>query len=243
MMGCIWTVVCRTPCPPPLPSSSLRELTHRRRSLGSRPRGGGAITLILAAWTLARMALAQSAPPPAVPPPVEQANADCANPVYASDQLVCSDSALVAQDQKLAVLIASAPFADTSRLIESDSAWFSRSRRCAFVAEHRDCLVAAYQERIAVRSALAEAPGTQGEALLCRAGHSSRGMILSPAADPAALVLRERSSGEVHAVVFAPAAADAPWQPFVSQVRRTRFVRFTSLAGGELYCRTNPSSL
>jgi uncharacterized protein len=198
------------------------------------------MTLILAAGVLASLVMAQSAPPGAVPPPVEQASADCANPVYASDQLVCSDSALRAQDQKLAALIASAPLADTSRLIESDAAWFSRSRRCAFAADHRACLVAAYQERIVVRAALAEAPAAQGEALLCRAGDSSRGMILAPAADPAALVLRERSSGKISAVVFAPAAEGAPWQPFASQTRRTRFVRFTSLAGGALYCRSNP---
>ena len=196
------------------------------------------MTLILAAGVLASLVMAQSAPPGAVPPPVEQASADCANPVYASDQLVCSDSALRAQDQQLAALIASAPLVVTSRLIESDAAWFSRSRRCAFAADHRACLVAAYQERIAVRAALGEAPGAQGEVLLCRAGDSSRGMILAPAADTSALVLRERSSGEISAVVFAPAAVDAPWQPFVSHVRRGERVRFTSLAGLQVSCKT-----
>lgn len=200
------------------------------------------MTLILAASVLAGMALTQSAPPAAVPPPVEQASADCANPVYASDRLVCSDPALRAQDQKLAALIAAAPLVNHRRTIESDAAWFSRSRRCAFAADHRACLAAAYQERIAVRSALAEAPAAQGEALLCRAGDSSRGMILAPSADPAALVLRGRSSGEVHAVVFAPAAEGAPWQPFASYVRRGERVRFTSLDGLLVSCKTTPAN-
>ncbi|MCZ8136652.1 MAG: hypothetical protein O9266_10130 [Porphyrobacter sp.] len=201
------------------------------------------MTSILATGVLAALALTQSAQPAAVPPPVEQASADCTYPVYASDQLVCSDPALRAQDQKLAALIAAAPLVNQRRLIEGDTDWFSRSRRCAFAADHRACLESAYRERIAVRAALAEAPATQGEALLCRSGDSSRGMILAPAAaDPAALVLRNRSSGETHAVVFAPAAEGAPWQPFASYKRRGERVRFTSLQGVLVACKTSPAS-
>jgi hypothetical protein len=63
-------------------------------------------------------------------------------------------------------------------------------------------------------------------------------MILAPATDSAALVLRERSSEEIRAVVFARAAEDAPWQPFANYVRRGERVRFTSLAGLQVSCKT-----
>jgi len=88
-------------------------------------------------------------PPPPVPPPITQNVADCENPTYASDQLVCSDGALLALDKQLASLLP-IPNLPAEVKIEGQEDWFRRSRMCAMRADHRVCLSAAYRERISV---------------------------------------------------------------------------------------------
>ncbi|MFN9634319.1 MAG: hypothetical protein ACK54U_00300 [Sphingomonadales bacterium] len=100
------------------------------------------MSFVLAASSL--LALAQSA---AVPPPVEQTSADYARPTYASAMLVCEDSELKARDAELAAFVSSAPLAGAA-LMESDAEWFKRRSRCAFAADHRACLAAAYAGRL-----------------------------------------------------------------------------------------------
>lgn len=87
----------------------------------------------------------------AVPPPPALLTADCDTPSYASDMLVCEDSALLTLDSLLARLITERREpADVSVGGETDEEWFRRSRMCAFQADHRGCLVEAYCARIVV---------------------------------------------------------------------------------------------
>ena len=81
----------------------------------------------------------------AVPPPPEQLGADCENPVYASDQLVCATPSLRALDNRVAALAAR----DEARL-DAHMACFRASRRCAFEAGHAACLQAAYCAQLAL---------------------------------------------------------------------------------------------
>jgi len=86
----------------------------------------------------------------ATPPPPAQLTADCTSPTYASDVLVCEDAGLRELDKSLARRIEqlTQATANPSR-DESDQEWFRRSRLCAFEAEQRECLVAAYCMRLA----------------------------------------------------------------------------------------------
>lgn len=174
------------------------------------------MSLILAASSL--FALVQTGAPPAVPPPVEQTTANCANPVYASDQLVCSDSELKARDAELATLVGKAPIAGAV-LMESDSAWFTRRSRCAFSPDHRACLVAAYNERIALHDALAaaRAPDAKTYVRPCMIREQSRETRFfgAPGYDPT-IVLSDATSGEVLGVLFPFVSAEAPWKPFAA---------------------------
>ena len=99
-----------------------------------------------------------SAGVPPVPPPVAQERADCTQPTYASDMLVCASPELLALDAKMASLLPSEGIgseANGPALLESQSDWFKRRSMCAFQARHAECLRAAYDERISVLEALA----------------------------------------------------------------------------------------
>lgn len=85
----------------------------------------------------------------AVPPPVEQVTANCARPVYATDQLVCGDPELRAIDLELATALGGGG-ATSSPWLEPQTEWFKRRSRCAFAADHRACAISAYRERLAV---------------------------------------------------------------------------------------------
>jgi hypothetical protein len=100
-------------------------------------------------WVVLLMLLFGSLPAAAVPPPPVLATADCDAPSYASDQLVCGDAELLALDRLLAARIAERDGADDGYSDgDADLEWFQRSRRCAFEADHRECLLAAYCLRL-----------------------------------------------------------------------------------------------
>lgn len=84
----------------------------------------------------------------AVPPPVPQTQANCAAPVYASDQLVCRDQRLLALDRRTAKL---ANAIGDERLVaaglESQAEWFRKRSLCAMQTTHRQCLNKAYEAR------------------------------------------------------------------------------------------------
>lgn len=159
--------------------------------------------------------------PSAVPPPLPQITADCVHTVYASDKLVCADPALRVLDRELANLVERARSSDGSSAAEADTveaqtAWFVRSRRCAFSTLQRACLIAAYHERLNI---LRVTPLTAKPAGTCESGAdlflTEWGGVIQRDAKPVIGVLRTSS-----------------WKAFVSFERSGRNVRFVGLDGG-----------
>lgn len=99
-------------------------------------------------------------------------------------------------------------------LTESVGAWFRRRSLCAFSADHRGCVAAAYQERTGVVQALlATRTGAQPLALQCGANHW-RGRYVRTAAGLDLLVLANDTGQAVGVSLAAPAGPD--WRPFLS---------------------------
>jgi uncharacterized protein len=138
--------------------------------------------------------------PPAVPPPVEQSSADCARPVYASDQLVCGNGDLRRLDDELAALLAGRP-EPSGPWIEPQADWFRRSRTCAFSARHAACLEAAYRERIGLLRSASQPPPAD---LACR-----------PASLKAALLPEGLLMWDSARLAGIAARATDGWQPFL----------------------------
>ena len=94
-----------------------------------------------------------------VPPPGAQVSADCAAPVYATDLLVCSDATLRALDAQMlrfwVMAEARHGLDDSERAAQVE--WFRNRSLCAFDANHRGCVVAAYHSRITALLALLDA--------------------------------------------------------------------------------------
>jgi uncharacterized protein len=119
-----------------------------------------AVAVIL--WTAAVVPAQGQGPPSAIPPPPDQQTADCIRPTYATDALVCADPALLETDRQLVRLYDAAAAAGLridGVLTESSSEWLRRRSLCAFSANHRACVEAAYRERMSVVLALMAAPG------------------------------------------------------------------------------------
>jgi uncharacterized protein len=190
------------------------------------------MSLFLAVSTI--LALAQ---PAAVPPPLEQTSADCARPTYASDMLVCGDSELKARDAELAGLVSSAPLAGAA-LMESDADWFKRSRRCAFEADHRACIAAAYAGRLTLRRMLAVPAPDASKPATCKGGKGTQDVSLAVLAEGTRLVIRDRATGAPLGVAPPPSAKDAPWQSFASFTRKGKRVTITTLGGENWVCRS-----
>jgi uncharacterized protein YecT (DUF1311 family) len=121
----------------------------------------------LLAWFL------QAVPSPistahAVPPPPDQVVADCTHPTYASDVMVCGDPELLGLNRQVADALnrirPATTVATPASLLEAQDAWFRRRSRCAFSAQHADCLKAAYSERIIVLQVLGQTSRTLAQA-------------------------------------------------------------------------------
>jgi uncharacterized protein len=161
----------------------------------------------------------------AVPPPLPQSGADCKQPTYASDRLVCGDSALLALDRQVGeswrAIAATHPATQTAlelpRRLEAQEAWFGRRSRCAFVEAQAACLEAAYRDRARVldawqRAASGALPGP-GTRLRCTGAPWGDATVTvhRPTAD--ALVLGSLD-GRVLAIAT-PGGGQDGWRPFV----------------------------
>lgn len=167
------------------------------------------------------MATPQASP---VPPPITQMTADCVHPVYATDMLVCGDPELLALDNLLKSARAATPVADNDgHLIEEQAAWFRRSRRCAFLTDHRACAVAAYGERLMVIAPAASPLRTLGQ---CRLTDGTTAGFAATAGG--AILTRD---GRVIAVGLPTTPV---WHPFVRYTRNKNKAVFRSLEGGSL---------
>lgn len=168
----------------------------------------------------------------AVPPPVEQFTANCATPVYATDQLVCGDPALKAQDAAMAASLArlgGPPIDGFAPWRESQAAWFKRRSLCAFEAAHRQCVLDAYAERLEVLGALAKTPVTELLSYRCgtvRATFSGDGaLIIWTGGKPVgAAVRRSERSG---------------WKPFLRLDGTVSKLRITPSGGKSIRCERN----
>jgi uncharacterized protein len=121
------------------------------------PRGKVAILVALLLGAAGGSSAAQP-----VPPPAEQISADCGAAIYATDQLVCSDTTLRALDAEMLRLWtrAEAKGRVTEAGRSAQREWFRQRSLCAFEADHRACALAAYRARIATLRARFDAPLT-----------------------------------------------------------------------------------
>jgi len=182
------------------------------------------VWLVTAALALGGAASAQVAP---VPPPVEQQTADCNAPVFATDQLVCSEPGLRALDMQLAAALASAT-EPNSKWFEPQSQWFLRRSRCAFSEDHAACAEAAYQERLALLRPLGS--GTELQAVRCDDPEVTAIIVLS-----GRITLLGRQGNVLG--VAQDASSQGPWQSFLAFSRRDRNMTVRSLQGDRLKCR------
>lgn len=171
----------------------------------------------------------------AVPPPVQQRTADCSAPVYASDQLVCSDPALRALDARLASALAISPAPAAAGWVEGDNEWFRRRSLCAFQQAHRECLSEAYTDRLEVLEQRMLPPAA-GTLAACRGeGYTGTLRIIG---DPGAgrRVLVDPVSGEVVGVAAARHRFQA-WAPALVFEPHEGGTDFTRHAGAGFVCR------
>lgn len=173
------------------------------------------------------MAGAAGAQPAPVPPPAEQQTADCAAPVFATDQLVCSDPALRALDIELAARLAKAPGL-SSRWIEPQRQWFLRRSRCAFAEDHAECAAAAYRERLALLGPL-----------------DPRAKVLAARCDDAVIEAVAAKDGQTFVLdwqrniigLATTRPGRSSWQPFLTAQRRRRMLIVTVAEGAPVKCR------
>lgn len=90
-----------------------------------------------------------------IPPPPPRAGVDCNARVYAIDTVVCENPDLLAMDRAVQreTIDAGAEPAE-SALFEAHDTWFRRRGLCAMVETARECVAAAYSERLAILKAL-----------------------------------------------------------------------------------------
>jgi uncharacterized protein len=174
-------------------------------------------------------ALLAAMPAQAVPPPVEQFTANCAAPVYATDQLVCGDPELKAQDAAMAIALARlgrAPVNGLALWLEPQAEWFKRRSLCAFKTAHRQCALNAYAERMDVLGALT---ATAAPALSSYRCGNVRGM--SSGDGTLVIWIDDKPAG---AAVRRPERSE--WQPYVRLDGRGAKLRITPSGGKPIRC-------
>lgn len=166
----------------------------------------------------------------AIPPPPDRLTADCTAPSYASDQLVCGDPELQALDLAVARGVAAAEnagMAPGTVLVEAQGAWFRRRSLCAMQAAHRDCLAAAYRDRLAVLSAFTSPPLRASATWQCEIKRVGPVLL---ADHPPGLALLNPTSGQT--IGYASQAAPATgWRPHLQFVRKGRKGRLLDASG------------
>ena len=185
--------------------------------------------------------------PGAVPPPPLQFLADCQSPAYASDVVVCGDEALLSLDREVRRLYESLqdalqPTADGGLLdplvlFEPQDAWFRRRSLCAFSSHQRDCLRAAYVERLRVLRALElqrERPSQQVVYAVCRDSPWDLGPTGVTATQLGEIVLTA-PSGRVRAVAVGDLPRD-DWTPYLRHQAEGSQLRLFPLEGPVITC-------
>lgn len=187
--------------------------------------------LALSAWLLSSSVQTSAQMP--VPPPVEQSTADCSRPVFASDQLVCSDPELRDLDGELARGLRQNTALLENDFVENNSQWFKRRSRCAFEAEHRSCLLDAYQDRLSIIRGAAMTPVRTLAAKCKLLGRVSLGLLPT-----GHMSLRSIKTTALIAIA-SPARVQSPWKPALILIDRGRVFDLKSHAGRNFSCRAN----
>lgn len=168
------------------------------------------------------------------PPPPRQYTADCSQPVYATDRLVCGDLELRVLDDDLRALLRDRGKAISSPYIEPDADWFKRRSLCAFQADHKDCVRGAYAERLAVLRVIAMSRPVEFEPVRC-SGVDASGM--GRVGD--ALLLYDEKDQPI--VVSFPADAHRPWKDFTVYSRKAKRLSLAFVDGRSLRCDVKPT--
>ena len=174
-----------------------------------------------------------AAQPAPVPPPLEQLQADCTRPQYASDTLVCGDAELRTADAQVAALAGTPPTLAAGAIWEDQAAWLRRRSLCAFTADHRGCLVAAYTDRRSVLVA-ASAPATQP--LRCTGTWQGRSLKGSAIAPDQPITIRENAL-----LLGVATAKSAHWLPALAWVSAGRGIKLEVQDGRQFNCRPAPN--
>ena len=163
----------------------------------------------------------------AIPPPIPQATADCARPVYATDQLVCGDPPLRALDATMRQRLRQIALPSSSWL-EDQTAWLRRRSLCAFSARHRACTIAAYRDRLAVLGVPLSAP-PDARQVRC----DDPGIVTRYGDDR--LSMFYDAKGALVAVASSATATD-DWRPFVNLRGRGRRLTLQNVTGQKTRC-------
>lgn len=180
---------------------------------------GASLCLLAAAIWLDGGVQARPAAPAGLPPPPYQETANCAQPTYATDHLVCNDPELRALDADLARHLAARRATGgvpTSPFIEDQGAWLRRRSLCAFKPDHRACALAAYRVRAIELEALSS-PSASGRAVTCTGGLGGGLLHVSPS-DTLTLA---GPQGTVKLVGLPKAAGGQPFATYRTQHGRT----------------------
>lgn len=179
--------------------------------------------------------LAIAAPPAAalIPPPPNQTGVDCNAKIYAVDTIVCENPDLLAMDQALQRAIADfGPEPAESSAYEAHETWFRRRGLCAMIETARDCVVAAYSERLTVLTAMRFPPPSEAEDVTCSPTPWTGGV--RALITPEWIALSDRN-GSIRGV--AVPIAKSGWRPMVGIAASTvRKLQLRS-ASGIIRCR------
>lgn len=170
---------------------------------------------------------------PGVPPPVDQIGARCEAPVYASDQLICSDPELRAIDRENVRRSAALQRLTVAEggLMETNEIWFRRRSRCAFEVSHRACLLDAYRDRASVLN-VADAARAAAQPTRCTGNWARKSLHIAIAGN-GAIVLTD--TGENFAVAT-PTIKNSVWKPAVAFRRDGRTLVFEPLGAAAIKC-------
>ena len=190
-----------------------------------------AVSWLLPLFTVgANPSAAQTMP---APPPLEQLQAECVRPQYASDTLVCGDAELRAADAQVAALASTPPARAADAIWEDQASWLRRRSLCAFNTDHRGCLIAAYADRRAVLVASARA-ATQP--IRCNGAWNGRTLASNPLTAGQALTITE--NGQLVAVATPPGTA---WQPWLAWRAAGSRIKLQPLGATPITCRLHPT--
>lgn len=164
-----------------------------------------------------------------IPPPPPQSGVDCNAKVYAIDTVVCDDPDLLAMDRAVQRSTSDASAEPPeSTFFEAHETWFRRRGLCAMVETARDCVAAAYSERLAIQKALRAYSTSAPTEMKCSPAPWNGSVRTSITPEWVALL---DSKGSVRGVAVPTTKSD--WQPVLGILKSgTKKLELRSANGG-----------